>query len=60
MAMSIGTMDGAYFVGRNEILSWINATLQLNLSKVEEVVISTSCIELIHSALVAMISLGFC
>ncbi|CAA6659761.1 unnamed protein product [Spirodela intermedia] len=36
MATSIGTMDGAYFVGRNEILSWINATLQLNLSRVEE------------------------
>jgi hypothetical protein len=30
-------MDGAYFVGRNEILAWINATLQLGLSKVEEV-----------------------
>ncbi|XP_078433463.1 microtubule-associated protein RP/EB family member 1A-like isoform X2 [Wolffia australiana] len=37
MAMSIGTMDKAYFVGRNEILSWINATLQLNLGKIEEV-----------------------
>jgi len=40
MAMSaanIGMMDGAYFVGRNEILSWINATLQLSLSRVEEV-----------------------
>lgn len=40
MAMSaanIGMMDGAYFVGRNEILTWINATLQLSLSRVEEV-----------------------
>ena len=33
----IGMMDAAYFVGRGEILSWINATLHLNLSKVEEV-----------------------
>ena len=34
---SIGIMDGAYFVGRGEILHWINATLQLSLAKVEEV-----------------------
>ncbi|KAI3713031.1 hypothetical protein L1987_71601 [Smallanthus sonchifolius] len=36
MATSIGMMDAAYFVGRSEILAWINHTLQLNLSKVEE------------------------
>ncbi|XP_071735177.1 microtubule-associated protein RP/EB family member 1C [Rutidosis leptorrhynchoides] len=36
MATNIGMMDSAYFVGRSEILSWINSTLQLNLSKVEE------------------------
>ncbi|VAH04849.1 unnamed protein product [Triticum turgidum subsp. durum] len=34
---NIGMMDGAYFVGRNEILAWINTTLQLGLAKVEEV-----------------------
>ncbi|KAF5194009.1 Microtubule-associated protein RP/EB family member 1C [Thalictrum thalictroides] len=36
MATNIGMMDAAYFVGRSEILSWINSTLQLSLSKVEE------------------------
>ncbi|CAI9757530.1 unnamed protein product [Fraxinus pennsylvanica] len=36
MASSIGMMDSAYFVGRNEILTWINARLQINLSRVEE------------------------
>lgn len=36
-ATNIGMMDGAYFVGRNEILNWVNSTLHLNLSKVEEV-----------------------
>ncbi|KAG5536647.1 hypothetical protein RHGRI_024165 [Rhododendron griersonianum] len=36
MATNIGMMDSAYFVGRNEILTWINARLQLNLSRVEE------------------------
>ncbi|KAH1246359.1 Microtubule-associated protein RP/EB family member 1B [Glycine max] len=36
MATSIGIMDSAYFVGRNEILSWINNRLQLSLSRIEE------------------------
>ncbi|KAL8193375.1 hypothetical protein R6Q57_026367 [Mikania cordata] len=36
MATNIGMMDAAYFVGRSEILAWINSTLLLNLSKVEE------------------------
>ncbi|KAE8672559.1 Microtubule-associated protein RP/EB family member 1A [Hibiscus syriacus] len=36
MATNIGMMDSAYFVGRNEILTWINSRLQLNLSRVEE------------------------
>ncbi|KAB5524852.1 hypothetical protein DKX38_022601 [Salix brachista] len=37
MASNIGMMDSAYFVGRNEILTWINNRLQLNLSRIEEV-----------------------
>ncbi|KAJ6888535.1 microtubule-associated protein RP/EB family member 1A [Populus alba x Populus x berolinensis] len=36
MASNIGMMDSAYFVGRNEILTWINNRLQLNLSRIEE------------------------
>jgi hypothetical protein len=36
-ASNIGMMDSAYFVGRNEILAWVNSTLHLALSKVEEV-----------------------
>lgn len=33
---SIGMMGGAFFVGKKEILNWINATLSLNLKKIEE------------------------
>uniref|UniRef100_A0A7N0UP11 Uncharacterized protein n=1 Tax=Kalanchoe fedtschenkoi TaxID=63787 RepID=A0A7N0UP11_KALFE len=36
MATNIGMMDSAYFVGRNEILAWINARLRLQLSRIEE------------------------
>ena len=32
----IGMMDGAYFTGRKDILVWINQTLGLGLSKIEQ------------------------
>lgn len=37
-AAKIGMMDIGYFVGRSEILAWINATLHLKISRIEEVV----------------------
>ncbi|EQC32088.1 hypothetical protein SDRG_10284 [Saprolegnia diclina VS20] len=33
---AIGMMDGAYFVGRKEILDWVNGTCGLGLTKVEQ------------------------
>ena len=33
---SIGMMDSAFFVGKNELLSWLNNLLQLNYTKVEQ------------------------
>jgi RP/EB family microtubule-associated protein len=29
-------MDGTYFVGRSEILAWINGLLSTNYTKIEE------------------------
>ena len=36
MASTVGMMDPAFFVGRKEIIAWVNALLGLNLSKVEQ------------------------
>ena len=33
---AIGMMDGAYFTSRNEILSFLNTLLDLNLVKIEQ------------------------
>jgi RP/EB family microtubule-associated protein len=33
---NIGLMEGAFFVGRKEIVDWINATLDINITKVED------------------------
>ena len=33
---NIGMMDGAFFVGRKEIVDWVNQTLEINIAKVEQ------------------------
>ncbi|KAE8652320.1 microtubule-associated protein RP/EB family member 1C [Cucumis sativus] len=62
MASSIGIMDSAYFVGRSEILSWINSTLHLNLSKVEEScsgAVQCQLMDAVHPGMVSMHKVNF-
>ena len=61
-ASTIGMMDAAYFVGRNEILGWVNATLQLSLSKVEEAAsgaVYCQLMDVVHPGMVNMHKVSF-
>ena len=52
---SIGMMDEAYFVGRREIIQWINETLQLNLTKIEQTAngcVAIQMLDLLHPGLI--------
>eukprot|EP00904_Undaria_pinnatifida_P003097 jgi/Undpi1/12789/HiC_scaffold_7.g02456.m1 len=49
MSTSIGMMDPAYFVGRKEILDWLNGYLGLNISKVEETCSGAVACQLVDS-----------
>jgi hypothetical protein len=57
MTESFGMMEGAFFVGKNEILKWVNSTLKLNLTKIEQActgAVYCQIIDSIHNGKVKM------
>ncbi|CAH9069246.1 unnamed protein product [Cuscuta europaea] len=62
MASNIGMMDPAYFIGRSEILAWINSTLHLSMSKVEEActgAVQCQLMDSVHPGMVPMHKVNF-
>ena len=55
--MGTSRRPSAYFVGKNEIFSWINSTLQLSLAKVEEAAsdaVQCQMMDMFHPGVVPM------
>ena len=46
---SIGMMEGAFFVGRGELLSWVNDLLQINMNKVEQMASGAAYIQIMDA-----------
>lgn len=54
---SIGMMDGAFFVGRKEIVDWVNSTLGVSIDKIEDTAsgaIACQLLDIMHPNTVPM------
>lgn len=57
-ADTIGMMDGAFFVGRGELLSWINDFFQLQLTKVEQCATGAVYCQIIDACYPGTVTMG--
>jgi len=54
---NIGMMEGAFFIGRSELINWLNDTLRMNVTKVEQCAtgaIYAQVIDAVHPGKIAM------
>ena len=58
MAKPMGMMSGCYFVGRAELLEWVNELLQLNYDKVEDTSNGAAFCQIIDAIHPGTVSLG--
>eukprot|EP01122_Echinamoeba_exundans_P001962 TRINITY_DN11931_c0_g1_i1.p1 TRINITY_DN11931_c0_g1~~TRINITY_DN11931_c0_g1_i1.p1 ORF type:complete len:334 (+),score=125.60 TRINITY_DN11931_c0_g1_i1:54-1055(+) len=58
MAATIALMDGAYFVGRTELLSWLNDFLKMNFTKVEETASGAAACQIMDAMFPGKVPLG--
>jgi RP/EB family microtubule-associated protein len=57
MTSAIGIMDGAFFVGRKEIVDWINSTLEINITRIEDTAsgcIACQLLDIMHPGVLSM------
>lgn len=57
LTITVGLMEGAYFVGRKELLQWINSFLKLNYDRIEQVCTGAAHCQLMDSMYPNMVPL---
>ena len=55
---TIGMMEGAFFVSRGELLSWINNLLSINMTKVEQMASGAAYCQMMDAIFPGTISLS--
>jgi RP/EB family microtubule-associated protein len=55
---TIGMMEGAFFVSRSELLSWINDLLSINMTKVEQMASGAAYCQMMDAIFPGTINLG--
>lgn len=58
LGSNIGIMDGAFFVGKSELLGWVNGLLALNITKVEQMATGAAYCQIMDAVFPGCINLG--